>query len=113
MLGAGRRRSACRRSAARRLLAVKLAVQLVEARATLVRPGTAAVAVAPTPSTAEGGAHEPEDQEQEEQREQEAEESEAEVPRVAVVRDRCHPGGDLNGDVLRDADLVAHQPDDG
>jgi hypothetical protein len=96
---------------ARRLLAVQLAVDLLDPLAP-ARPA-AAVSVPPAAATTEGCAHQAEEQEQEEEREQEPEEPEAEPARAVPVAERhgaCH-GGDLRGDRLRDADLVADQTD--
>src|SRR6185503_6579360 len=91
--------------AARGLLAVQLAVDLLDTVAP-AHPAAAAVSAArPAAPAAERGAHQAEEQEQEE--------PEAEPVRAVPVGDRhaaCRCG-DLRGDGLRDADLVADQTD--
>src|SRR5512143_3117384 len=91
----------------RRLLAMELAVDLLEPLATPI----VSIPAAPTPSATERRGDQAHEQEEEQEREEEAEEREAEAPSPAehvrgVVRDgRARRGGQCR-EVLRDADLV-------
>src|SRR5258708_1397040 len=91
------------------LLAVELAVQLLDALTAVAAPSLATV---PTPTAPHGGAERSEDQEQEEQREQQTEEAEAEAPVwVPVIRDRRGAGGDRGCETLRQTELVREGAD--
>src|ERR1700751_888690 len=113
MLGAGRGSPT-----ALRLVAVELAVDLFETLTSpvaLSAPAHASVAAAPTTTAPDRCPKQAEDEEEEEQREEKAEEPEAEAEpmRSVVVRRDGRPGRDLRGDVLRYADLVPDDADDG